>query len=191
MRSPTRAALVGAAVAALVTLPGLGLGTLWDNSETAYGEVAREILLTHRLGRHASGRAPLVHPAPALLLARRGVRGPARSDVAGDAPALGARDHRHGRGYGVRRRAPRWGAGRRVCRGRPVVQPDAGGYRPSRHHGRAAQRGRDDGDLLVLRGSGDRALALRDLRRNRGGARISCQGPGRAGRRRAGDRPVC
>lgn len=42
-----RAALVGAAVAALVTIPGLGSGTLWDNSETAYGEVAREILLTH------------------------------------------------------------------------------------------------------------------------------------------------
>jgi 4-amino-4-deoxy-L-arabinose transferase-like glycosyltransferase len=28
-------------------LPGLGVGTLWDNSETAYGEVAREILLRH------------------------------------------------------------------------------------------------------------------------------------------------
>ncbi len=44
---PARAALVGAIVAALATLPGLGAGTLWDNSETAYGEVAREILLTH------------------------------------------------------------------------------------------------------------------------------------------------
>jgi 4-amino-4-deoxy-L-arabinose transferase-like glycosyltransferase len=32
-------------VAALITVPGLGNGTLWDNSETAYGEVAREILL--------------------------------------------------------------------------------------------------------------------------------------------------
>jgi len=42
-----RAALFGAFVAALATLPGLGTGTLWDNSETAYGEVAREILLTH------------------------------------------------------------------------------------------------------------------------------------------------
>lgn len=42
-----RAAAVGAAVAALVTLPGLGSGTLWDNSETTYGEVAREIVLTH------------------------------------------------------------------------------------------------------------------------------------------------
>ncbi len=42
-----RAALVGALVAALATLPGLGVGTLWDNSETAYGEVAREILLSH------------------------------------------------------------------------------------------------------------------------------------------------
>jgi 4-amino-4-deoxy-L-arabinose transferase-like glycosyltransferase len=28
-------------------MPGLGNGTLWDNSETAYGEVAREILLRH------------------------------------------------------------------------------------------------------------------------------------------------
>jgi 4-amino-4-deoxy-L-arabinose transferase-like glycosyltransferase len=42
-----RAALAGALIAALITLPGLGLGTLWDNSETAYGEVAREILLRH------------------------------------------------------------------------------------------------------------------------------------------------
>ena len=42
-----RAALLGALFAALVTLPGLGGGTLWDNSETAYGEVAREIVLSH------------------------------------------------------------------------------------------------------------------------------------------------
>jgi 4-amino-4-deoxy-L-arabinose transferase-like glycosyltransferase len=42
-----RAAFVGAIAAALITIPGLGSGTLWDNSETAYGEVAREILLTH------------------------------------------------------------------------------------------------------------------------------------------------
>ncbi|MDE2572926.1 MAG: glycosyltransferase family 39 protein [bacterium] len=41
------AAALGAAVAAAVTLPALGSGTLWDNSETAYGEVAREILVTH------------------------------------------------------------------------------------------------------------------------------------------------
>jgi len=46
MRPPARAALLGVFFAALVTLPGLGSGTLWDNSETAYGEVAREILLT-------------------------------------------------------------------------------------------------------------------------------------------------
>jgi 4-amino-4-deoxy-L-arabinose transferase-like glycosyltransferase len=45
--NPARAAFVGALVAALITLPGLGSGTLWDNSETAYGEVAREILLSH------------------------------------------------------------------------------------------------------------------------------------------------
>jgi 4-amino-4-deoxy-L-arabinose transferase-like glycosyltransferase len=44
---PARAAWIGAVVAALITLPGLWVGTLWDNSETAYGEVAREILLTH------------------------------------------------------------------------------------------------------------------------------------------------
>ncbi|MBV8147635.1 MAG: glycosyltransferase family 39 protein [Candidatus Eremiobacteraeota bacterium] len=42
-----RAAFVGAVAAALITIPGLGSGTLWDNSETAYAEVAREILLTH------------------------------------------------------------------------------------------------------------------------------------------------
>ena len=47
MRNPFRAALIAAGIAALVTIPGLGNGTLWDNSETAYGEVAREILLTH------------------------------------------------------------------------------------------------------------------------------------------------
>src|SRR5215469_2347082 len=47
MERPARAAFVGAIVAALITLPGLGVGTLWDNSETAYGEVAREVLLTH------------------------------------------------------------------------------------------------------------------------------------------------
>jgi 4-amino-4-deoxy-L-arabinose transferase-like glycosyltransferase len=46
-KGPAGAAAVGAIVAALVTIPGLGVGTLWDNSETAYGEVAREILLTH------------------------------------------------------------------------------------------------------------------------------------------------
>jgi 4-amino-4-deoxy-L-arabinose transferase-like glycosyltransferase len=44
---PALAAFVGGAVAALVTLPGLGVGSLWDNSETAYGEVAREILTGH------------------------------------------------------------------------------------------------------------------------------------------------
>ncbi len=47
MRPPVRAALIGAAIAAVVTFPGLGNGTLWDNSETAYGEVAREVLLFH------------------------------------------------------------------------------------------------------------------------------------------------
>lgn len=55
--------MVGAAVAALVTLPGLGVGTLWDNSETAYGEVAREILLTHDwLVMHFNGVPYFVQP---------------------------------------------------------------------------------------------------------------------------------
>ncbi len=44
IRASWRAALIGAIVAAVATLPGLGVGTLWDNSETAYGEVAREVL---------------------------------------------------------------------------------------------------------------------------------------------------
>lgn len=53
LSSAWRAALLGAAAAALTTLPGLGAGTLWDNSETAYGEVAREIVL--------SGNAVVMH----------------------------------------------------------------------------------------------------------------------------------
>jgi len=58
-----RAALIGAAIAALVTIPGLGSGTLWDNSETAYGEVAREILLTHDwVVMHLNGEQWFVQP---------------------------------------------------------------------------------------------------------------------------------
>jgi 4-amino-4-deoxy-L-arabinose transferase-like glycosyltransferase len=58
-----RAALFGALVAALITLPGLGTGTLWDNSETAYGEVAREILLSHdAIVMHLNGAAWFVQP---------------------------------------------------------------------------------------------------------------------------------
>lgn len=60
---PARAAIVGAVIAALITLPGLGAGTLWDNSETAYGEVAREILLTHDwLVMHHNGQPWYVQP---------------------------------------------------------------------------------------------------------------------------------
>ena len=46
-KGPAQAAWIGAIVAGCITLPGLWVGTLWDNSETAYGEVAREIMLTH------------------------------------------------------------------------------------------------------------------------------------------------
>lgn len=63
MQRPFRAALAGAAIAALVTVPGLGNGTLWDNSETAYGEVAREILLTHDwVVMHLNGAPWFVQP---------------------------------------------------------------------------------------------------------------------------------
>ena len=62
-RDPLRAAFLGAFFAALVTLPGLGIGTLWDNSETAYGEVAREILISHDwLVMHFNGDAWFVQP---------------------------------------------------------------------------------------------------------------------------------
>ncbi|MHB8145708.1 MAG: glycosyltransferase family 39 protein [Vulcanimicrobiaceae bacterium] len=60
---PARAAFVGALVAACITLPGLGAGTLWDNSETAYGEVAREVLLYHSwVVMHLNGIPWFVQP---------------------------------------------------------------------------------------------------------------------------------
>jgi 4-amino-4-deoxy-L-arabinose transferase-like glycosyltransferase len=60
---PARAALLGAVFSAVVTLPGLGNGTLWDNSETAYGEVAREILLTHDwVVMHLNAHAWFIQP---------------------------------------------------------------------------------------------------------------------------------
>jgi 4-amino-4-deoxy-L-arabinose transferase-like glycosyltransferase len=64
MRSvPARAALLGALFAAFVTLPGLGIGTLWDNSETTYGEVAREVGLTHDwVVMHLNGQPWFVQP---------------------------------------------------------------------------------------------------------------------------------
>ncbi|MDP9018673.1 MAG: glycosyltransferase family 39 protein [Candidatus Eremiobacteraeota bacterium] len=63
MQNPTRVALIGALIAAMLTLPGLGNGTLWDNSETAYGEVAREILLLHdAVVMHLNGAAWFVQP---------------------------------------------------------------------------------------------------------------------------------
>lgn len=63
MQKPARVALIGAAIAAMLTLPGLGNGTLWDNSETAYGEVAREILLFHQaIVMHLNGAPWFVQP---------------------------------------------------------------------------------------------------------------------------------
>jgi 4-amino-4-deoxy-L-arabinose transferase-like glycosyltransferase len=51
------------ATAAFAVLPGLGVGTLWDNSETAYGEVAREILLTgDSIVMHLNGAPWFVQP---------------------------------------------------------------------------------------------------------------------------------
>ena len=50
-------------VAAFATIPGLGVGTLWDNSETAYGEVAREILITHDpIVLHLNGAPWFIQP---------------------------------------------------------------------------------------------------------------------------------
>lgn len=63
MEKSARAACIGAVVGALATLPGLGAGTLWDNSETAYGEVAREILLRHDwIVMHLNGRPWFTQP---------------------------------------------------------------------------------------------------------------------------------
>jgi 4-amino-4-deoxy-L-arabinose transferase-like glycosyltransferase len=55
--------LAGAVVAAVATLPGLGAGTLWDNSETAYGEVAREVALSNDwIVLHFNGHPWYVQP---------------------------------------------------------------------------------------------------------------------------------
>ncbi len=63
MKGPARAASIGALVGALATLPGLGAGTLWDNSETAYGEVAREVLLSHDwIVMHLNGHPWFIQP---------------------------------------------------------------------------------------------------------------------------------
>jgi 4-amino-4-deoxy-L-arabinose transferase-like glycosyltransferase len=60
---PVRAAVLGALFAAIITLPGLGNGTLWDNSETVYGEAAREVLLTHDwVVMHVNGVPWFVQP---------------------------------------------------------------------------------------------------------------------------------
>src|SRR5665213_3397246 len=60
---PVRAAILGVLFAAIVTLPGLGNGTLWDNSETVYGEAAREVLLTHDwVVMHVNGVPWFVQP---------------------------------------------------------------------------------------------------------------------------------
>lgn len=70
-----RAALIGAVIAALATLPGLGNGTLWDNSETAYGEVAREILLTRDwVVLHFNGGPWFVQPPLYFWLAALSVK---------------------------------------------------------------------------------------------------------------------
>jgi len=60
---PVRAGILGALFAALVTLPGLGNGTLWDNSETVYGEVAREVLRSgDPIVMHLNAQAWFVQP---------------------------------------------------------------------------------------------------------------------------------
>ena len=108
MRSvPARAALLGAFLAALVTLPGLGTGTLWDNSETAYGEVAREILLTHDWVVMHLNAAPWFVQPPLYFWIAAAVREGVRSDGVRAAPAVRARNDRDGRRRGLRHRAHR------------------------------------------------------------------------------------
>jgi 4-amino-4-deoxy-L-arabinose transferase len=59
----TRLGWISALIAAMTVLPGLGAGTLWDNSETAYGEVAREILYFHDpIVMHLNGASWFVQP---------------------------------------------------------------------------------------------------------------------------------
>jgi 4-amino-4-deoxy-L-arabinose transferase-like glycosyltransferase len=54
---------ISALIAASTVLPGLGAGTLWDNSETAYGEVAREVLYFHDpVVMHLNGASWFVQP---------------------------------------------------------------------------------------------------------------------------------
>ena len=74
MSGAMRTALFGGLVAAIATLPGLGTVDLWDNSETAYGEVARRDSIDPRLGRHAFELDPVVRAAAALLLDRSCIR---------------------------------------------------------------------------------------------------------------------
>lgn len=58
-----RAGVFGAACALIATVPGVWTGTLWDNSETAYGEVAREILRTHdSIVMHLNAEAWYIQP---------------------------------------------------------------------------------------------------------------------------------
>ena len=58
-----RVAFFGALIAMCITIPGLWVGTLWDNSETAYSEVAREILITHDIVvMHLNGAAWFIQP---------------------------------------------------------------------------------------------------------------------------------
>jgi len=62
-RRAARAGLFGALIAALATLPWLGVGTLWDNSETAYGEIVRELMQRgDAIILHFNGRPWFVHP---------------------------------------------------------------------------------------------------------------------------------
>jgi 4-amino-4-deoxy-L-arabinose transferase-like glycosyltransferase len=64
MRDRTRLwTAVVLAAAALLTFYRLGAGTLWDQDETKYAEVAREILRTHDpITLHINGRPWYVHP---------------------------------------------------------------------------------------------------------------------------------
>ena len=159
-----RAAIAGAVVAALTTLPGLGVGTLWDNSETAYGEVAREILLTHDwVVMHLNNVPYFVQPPLYFWLGAFFSLFAGPTAFAMRLPsALATIALCAFTGYAVARQA-----GARVgiyAVGDTLNVLDASRDRAAGDHGRTARPdGRDD-DLLVVSRARDRAGSLRDLR---------------------------
>ena len=185
------AAVAGAVVAALMTLPGLGVGTLWDNSETAYGEVAKRDSAPARLGGHASQRRTVLRPAAALLLDGRRLLAARRTNGVCAATSVGAGNDRARRIYRLCRCAASGSSRRNLRRGDSFDVLDASGDRAAGDHGRAARpSGRDDDLLVVSRARNRRSDRYAIYGWIAAGARVSCKGPRRAGNRAAGHRTI-